>query len=184
MSKKYLSAAALCAVLLTITGCPPPGGWPLPPFGTTGVYEGTWQGRTTDQDPAKQVDILACPLTIDLTQDTTLPYPQDHGVAGTVTIDYSCLESVLPLWVEETPPPTEVNVTGLLADDGKLALVSGGCGPGVCLILTLGGEGLDSDEDGAMDHYAGAWSFIILLAGVEPFGVSGTFEVDSVDVAP
>ena len=28
-----------------------------------------------------------------------------------------------------------------------------------------------------MDSYTGDWTFVILLAGVPPFGVSGTFEV-------
>ena len=128
----------------------------------------------------KQQEILACPLTVTLTQDMTATYPKDHAVQGTVEIDYSCLEEQLPAWVEEIPPNI-IQVSGIVADDGKMALFSGGCGTGMCVVLSLGGEGTDIDADVAMDTYSGSWSFVILLAGVPPFGVSGTFEVNAVD---
>jgi hypothetical protein len=44
-------------------------------------------------------------------------------------------------------------------------------------VLSLDGQGTDDDDDGLMDTYSGTWGFTILLAGVQPFGVNGTFEV-------
>lgn len=189
MNGKIVVTVLLSVMAVLLQGCPPEGGWPLPPFDATGTYEGTWQGRTNEVEGEGEVEgeieevqvVAACPLTIELTQDLTKPYPGDHGVSGMVTIDYSCIE--LPEWAQnqETPAPSEVIVSGLLTDDGKLTLASGGCGIGLCVLLTLAGEGVDVNEDGLMDTYSGAWSYIILLAGVPPFGVSGTFEVDFVE---
>lgn len=172
--KRYLFLCLLVPVVSAfLMACPPPGGWPKPPFNAIGKYVGDWEGRTT-ADAERQQVIAACPLSMILTQDLTKPYPGDHGVQGNVTVDYSCLE--LPEWVAEQPPSV-VNVSGILGDDGKLTLLSGGCAPGVCVVLTLAGQGEDTDEDGFMDTYSGTWSYLILLAGVQPFGVSGTYEV-------
>jgi hypothetical protein len=66
-----------------------------------------------------------------------------------------------------------------LGDDGKMTLLSGGCGTGVCLVLALAGQGVDADSDGRMDTFSGSWSFVILLAGVEPFGTTGEFELNA-----
>ena len=175
MRKTLLIPFLAVAAVLTIGQAECPGEWPKPPFDTTGIYAGTWQGATNEE---KQQIVLACPLTITLEQDLTANYPNDHGVKGTVDVDYSCLE--LPEWLGEIPANT-VQVTGLLEDNGKLTLLSGGCGPGVCLVMALAGEGVDVDADGAMDTYGGSWSFTILLAGVQPFGVTGTFDVASID---
>jgi hypothetical protein len=150
----------------------------LAPFDTTGTYAGTWSGHTNEAKVEKQQTVAACPLTVTLEQDVSLAYPADHGVKGTVHVDYSCL--VLPEWVGEIPP-SDVQVAGVLADDGTLTLLSGGCGTGMCVVMALSGQGVDADSDGAMDEYGGAWSFTILLAGVQPFGVSGEFQVASVD---
>ncbi len=155
------------AVTLGTLGCPEP---PVPPFDATGQYIGTWRGTTTDQAQT----VAACLLTMVLEQDLTKPYPGSHGVQGTVTVDYSCLE--LPSWVEK-PPPSEVEVGGILADDGNLVLATGGCGPGLCIVLLLAGQGVDSNGDGRLDTYTGDWAYTILLAGVQPFGVTGGFEV-------
>mgnify|MGYP003572547369 CR=1 FL=1 len=184
MTKKCVLVCILAVSTVALQGCPPPEGWPLPPFDTTGTYEGTWQGQTNEEEPAKQQEIAACPLSVTLEQDLTQNYPGDHGVKGTVTVHYDCIE--LPEWVQnqETPPPSEVPVSGILADDGKLTLASGGCGIGLCVLLTLAGEGFDDDGDGYMDYYEGTWSYIILLAGVQPFGVQGTYMVDAVEITP
>jgi len=171
-------AMGVGVTFLAVGLCGCPNEWPPPPFDTTGTYQGTWQGKTNEADKAEVQVIEGCPLTLTLEQDVSANYPADHGVKGTAVIDYSCL--LLPEWVGEIPPAT-VNMTGLLADDGKMTLLSGGCGTGLCLVLTLAGEGADVDADGAMDTYNGAWAFTILLAGVQPFGVTGTFEVAAVD---
>lgn len=186
MNGKIVLIVVSCLSAVVLLGCPPEGGWPLPPYDATGTYEGTWQGRSYAAEGEGEAEgeeeqvqvVVACPLTIELTQDLTQPYPGDHGVSGVVTVDYSCIE--LPEWAQnqETPAPSEVLVTGLLADDGKLTLASGACGTGLCVLLTLAGNGVDVDEDGLMDTYSGAWSYIILLAGVQPFGFSGTFSVE------
>lgn len=158
---------AITILSLVLVGCPEP---PLPPFDATGTYTGEWWGTSEDQTQ----EIVACPLTMTLEQDLALPYPGDHGVRGTVTVDYSCIE--LPEWVGEIPA-AEVQVSGLLADNLDLALASGGCGTGLCVVLVLAGQAADTNDDGFMDTYAGDWSYTILLAGVQPFGVSGGFSV-------
>lgn len=161
-------------VVWTAQGCLP-GGWPAPPFDATGTYEGTWQGSTDENTPADyQQQVVACPLTVTLTQDLSAPYPGDHVVTGTVVVNYSCVE--LPEWMTEIPDSV-VQVTGLLADDGKLTLLSAACGTGACLGLGLTGDAVDEDGDGAMDAYSGEWGLAIMLAGIEAFGVDGTFEV-------
>jgi len=170
----------ISAVVLAIGLCGCPTEWPLPPFDTTGEYEGSWQGQTNEAGKAEVQIVTGCPLTLTLEQDLTLNYPGDHGVRGTVVIDYSCI--VLPEWMNGEIPPSTVEVTGLLADTGELILASGGLGPGIAVLLTLGGTGADVDADGFMDTYSGSWAFGFLLAGVQqPFGVTGTFEVASVD---
>ena len=168
---KFRIAGGLClvaVVALLAVGCPEM--FPKPPFDTTGTYAGIWSGTSTDQ--AQQV--TGCPLTLTLTQDVNANYPGDHGVSGTAVIDYSCIE--LPEWADE-PLPTEVKVGGLLEDNGKLTLLTGGCGTAVCVVLSLAGQGEDTGGDGFMDDYSGTWAFTILLAGVEPFGVNGSFDV-------
>jgi len=144
--------------------------FPDPPFDTTGDYEGTWSGHA----PQNAETVSECPLEMMLTQNVNADYPGSHAVTGMVTVDYSCMN--LPDWLE-TPPPSVVQVTGILGDDGQLGLLSGGCGTGACVVLGLSGLAQDTTDDGFMDSYAGEWSFQILLAGVEPFGFTGTFDV-------
>ena len=171
MRIRLVVAGTILLLALGLTGCPEP----VPaPFDTTGMYFGTWNGQSNEENVAEQQTVLACPLTITLEQDVSLDYPANHAVKGTVEVDYSCLE--LPDWIDEIPP-SQAQVSGLLADDGTLTLLSGGCGPGLCLVMTLSGTGVDSDSDGAMDEYGGTWSFTILLAGIRPFGVKGDFHV-------
>ena len=173
-------AIGVGAICLAVGLCGCPAEWPLPPFDTTGEYEGLWRGQTNEADKAEVQVIQGCPLSLTLEQDLTLNYPADHGVRGTAVIDYSCI--VLPEWMNGEIPPSTVEVTGILADTGELILASGGLGPGVVVLLTLGGQGTDVDGDDAMDTYSGAWAFGFLLAGVQqPFGVTGTFEVAAVD---
>jgi len=169
VSASVLALGLSCALCVGLSGCPE---GPPPPFDTTGTYAGEWWGTSDD---ALQ-EITSCPLTMTLSQDLTRLYPGDHGVEGTVVVDYSCLD--LPEWVGEVPPAT-VQVAGLLADDGTFSLVSGGCGTGICVVLGLTGQGADTDADGLMDTYAGQWTYTILLAGVPPFGVDGGFSVES-----
>jgi len=173
MRNRLSHTALFLAATVLLAGCPPPEGWPKPPSDGTGQYAGLWAGRSNEEAERQQV-IEECPLTINLVQDLTRPYPGDHAVSGTVTVDYSCI--TLPEWVNEVPPQT-VNVSGLLGDDGKLTLVSGGCAPGICVVLTLAGQGESIERGALMDHYAGSWAYLILLAGVQPFGVTGTFDV-------
>ncbi len=174
MYRTISAAVCLLAASVLAAGCPPP-----PPvlFDTTGAYAGTWQGNTNEPE-GEQQEVPACPLTITLEQDITKPFPQDRSVKGTVEINYECIE--LPEWIEELPNNT-IQVSGILGDEGGLALFSGGCTTALCLVVTLAGAGEDLDADGFMDSYSGDWSFIILLAGVQPFGVAGTFEVNAVD---
>lgn len=172
--QKNLSRSMLMGMLfMALTGCPPQGGFPLPPFDTSGAYSGTWSGTSSDQAQT----VAECPLELTLTQDLSLAFPGDHGVQGIVTIDYACIE--LPEWAQEEPQPSTVEVGGVLESNGRLTLLSGECGTGYCVVLSLSGQGEDTDDDGFMDTYSGDWSYQILLAGVEPFGFDGTFAVDA-----
>lgn len=168
---KTFSVLLACAIVLVgLSGCPDGG---PPPFDTTGDYSGTWSGQTEGAEKAQ--DVVACPLTMSLIQSAEAAYPKNRGVTGVVEVDFSCL--TLPEWIAE-PPPALVHVTGILLDDGTLGLLSGGCGTGMCVALGLKGAGEDVDLDGFMDTYAGEWSYVILLAGVQPFGVTGVFSVE------
>lgn len=146
---------------------------PAPPMDATGTYAGTWQGQNEDGTE----EVSACALTVTLDQNPAAGFPGNHGVTGTVTINYDCF--TLPDWLD-TPPASEVQVSGIWADDGQLGLASGGCGTGMCVVLLLDGIGEDLDSDGYMDRYTGDWGYAILLAGVQPFGFEGTFAVDVV----
>ncbi|NIA15026.1 MAG: hypothetical protein GWP08_13215 [Nitrospiraceae bacterium] len=168
---KSLTMLLLSALAVTaFSGCPPGG---PPPFDASGDYSGTWSGQTEGAE--KTEEVVACPLTMSLVQAAEAAYPKNRGVTGVVEIDFSCL--VLPEWIEE-PPPALVNVTGILLDDGTLGLLTGGCGTGLCVALGLKGTGEDVDLDGFMDTYSGEWSYVIMLAGVQPFGVKGVFSVE------
>lgn len=170
---KYpLALAALTLVAISLAGCPPQQ-IPIPPFDATGTYAGTWTG-TQDGDGAKQ-EVLECPLTLTLTQNVAAPFPQNFGVQGTAVINYDCFD--LPAWLE-TPPPSTVNVSGVLETNGRLTLLSGACGTGACVILSLAGAGAEIYSNGTMDTYDGNWNYAIALAGVAPFGFTGTYTTD------
>lgn len=154
---------------IAMTGCP--GTFPPPPYDATGTYTGTWKGKSNEDNPQR---VKECPLQIVLTHNPAADFPEDHLVQGIVTIDYSCIE--FPEWAE-TPPSSVVEVGGVLQDNGTLSLISGGCTTALCVVLTLTGAGVDEDGDGLLDSYSGAWAYTILLAGVEPFGFTGKFQV-------
>ncbi len=172
MKKVFAPLTLLVFGSVTLAGCPVPQNAPVPPFDASGTYVGTWSGSTTTDATAKQ-DVEECPLEFTLTQDVDAGWPQRFGVSGTAVIDYSCLE--LPEWVE-TPPPSEIQVGGVMDEQGKVGLVSAGCGTGMCVALGLDGPGVDADGDGLMDSISGEWQYSILLAGFTPFIVRGSFE--------
>jgi len=168
------SAGTVCAAALALSGCPPVGGTPVPRFDASGVYEGTWNGTTASGTKAEEAqEVLACPLEFTLTQNVSAPWPQSFGVSGSAVIDYSCL--TLPEWVE-TPPPGVVQLSGVMDDQGKVGLLTGGCGTGMCVVLGMDGPGVDADDDGQMDSFSGEWQFSLLLAGYTPFTIRGSFE--------
>jgi hypothetical protein len=183
-----LSVMALVAAL-GLAGCPTQS---TPPFDTTGDYAGTWSGITYDvpdetegevegetegEAPVVKQTIEGCPLELALVHDVDAITPGNYFVRGTATIDYTCI--ALPDRFV-APPPSTVTVSGLLQQDGTLTLASGGCGTGYCVVLTLDGAGADSDSDGFMDQYDGDWTWLLLLAGVAPFGSTGTYTLDLV----
>ncbi|MBL7649688.1 MAG: hypothetical protein JNK74_26225 [Candidatus Hydrogenedentes bacterium] len=172
--RKHLSRSVLTGmILVALTGCPPEGGFPVPPFDTSGAYSGSWSGTSSDDAQT----VAECPLELTLTQNLSLAFPGDHGVQGVATIDYTCIE--LPEWAQGETQPSTVEVGGVLESNGRLTLVSAACGTGYCVVLSLAGQGEDADSDGLMYTYAGDWSYQILLAGFEPFGFEGTFVVDA-----
>jgi hypothetical protein len=170
--KRILPTLATVAFAASaLTGCPPPGGAPVPPFDAMGVYAGTWNGTATGG--GKEQEVAECPLELTLEQDVNAPWPQRFGVSGTVYVDYSCIE--LPEWAE-TPPPSMVQVGGVMDEQGKVGLLTGACGTGMCVALGLDGPGVDTDGDGFMDTFSGGWQYSLLLAGFTPFTVQGSFE--------
>ena len=76
-----------------------------------------------------------------------------------------------------------MQVSGILEDNGRLSLLSGGCGTGFCVVLGLAGQGEDTDGDGFLDTYTGDWSYQILLACVEPFGFEGIITINTIPPA-
>lgn len=155
------------------------------PFDTTGDYVGAWSGTAQDEpegeDAVKQIEpgdiqiVEDCPLSMTLVQNVDAGFPSNLRVDGTVTVDYACVD--LPSRFLSIPPTT-VNVGGFLQENGNLTLLSGGCSTGFCVVLTMDGRGEDVDGDGFMDSYAGDWNYLILLAGVVPFGFEGTFSLE------
>lgn len=175
MMSKLLMSVVCVGMMVGLAGCPNTQ-FPPPPFDASGTYVGTWSGDVVSNEPAtKQVEVTNCPLTLDLTQNLDGAFPTNFGVNGMATIDFSCIE--LPDRFPETPP-SMVQVGGIMSDAGKLVLASGGCGTGVCALLTLDGQGEDTDNDGSMDMYDGTWQFTIALAGVLPYQITGTFATD------
>lgn len=160
------------AMSLALQGCPPGTPPPVPPMDATGSYTGNWSG--TPSGTAEQ-DVTDCPLSLTLTQNVSAQWPASFAVNGTALIDYSCFN--LPEWIE-TPPPSTVNVGGVMDQQGNLTLLSGGCGTGLCVVLSLAGTCDDTDDDGAADLYDGTWTYTLLLAGVQPFGFTGTYTTD------
>lgn len=166
------------------------------PLDATGTYSGKWSfldnettlDNSTAPDPSAVViglsdnatpgKIIDCPLNMELSQDTTLDPPQNLAVNGTVHIDFSCLEeaSGWPSWAE-TPAPTTVTVTGLMDAAGNLDMLSGGCGPGTCVVLALDGVAHGEDGGSLMTRYSGNWGFAIGFAFLGTLGGAGTFEV-------
>ena len=175
MLSRFGMVFALCVAAVSLTGCPPGTELPVPPFDATGTYVGTWSGQATTG--ATKQEIAACPLELTLTQNTAANWPQSFAVTGSVFIDFSCIE--LPEWAEDQElEPGLVQVTGVMNEPGQLGLLTGGCGTGLCVVLGLDGTGVDADNDGMMDTYAGDWAFSLLLAGVEPLTIRGSFDAE------
>lgn len=172
MGNRFTKAVWAGAWCMILAGCPPVEDAPRPPFDATGDYAGTWTGSTTT-NATKQQDVAACPVEISLTQNVAAPWPQRFAVSGTASIDYSCIE--LPEWIE-TPPPSTVQVGGVMDEQGKVGLLTGACGTGLCVVLGLDGPGIDEDGDGFMDSFSGEWQYSLLLAGFTPFTIRGSFQ--------
>lgn len=168
--KRWIAPLTAMVFAGLLAGCPPP-----PPFSAAGTFEGTWSGQETSEAPMKQEpqQVVDCPLTLVLTQNVEQGGFGAYRVQGTATVNYSCID--LPAWLGEIPA-SNVEVGGLMTKEGHLTLLSGGCGTGLCVVLSLDGQGVDSDADGLMDTYAGDWNYTLLFPGFTPFGFEGTFE--------
>lgn len=161
--KRLLVIASLGFALFLLVGakgCEPEN----PPFDATGEYSGEWWSG----------EGAHCPLYASITMNAAPVYPPLWNPQATFTIDFSCIE--LP---EGFPPlePVDIKVGGQLDINGNLTFATGGCGVPYCILFGTAGVGADSDANGFMDTYTGTWSLVILLAGFEPFGVSGQFEL-------
>ncbi len=201
MYKKTLSTIFLLAAAIVLMGqsssC-------TAPMDATGNYTGTW--TLFIKDNGTVIDELDCPLSMVLEQDITRDPPENVSVNGTVHVEYTCLEDGpnWPAWAE-IPEPSNVKVAGTMDENGKLVLLSGGCGPGTCVILVLDGQGetgpIDDEDDNNEDNttaqvyspgsietaqageiapmtkYSGNWAFAIGVAFLGNAGDNGTFEV-------
>lgn len=158
------------------------------PINATGTYSGKWMFDVKDE-AGNIIDTAECPLEMTLQQDVTLNPPQNLKVTGIVHVDFSCLDEV-PTWPEwaQIPEPSDVQVSGSMDTNGKLTLLSGGCGPGTCIILSISGMGekVATEEAGdgeipAMAKYSGEWGFAIGVAFLGQTGGKGTFVVNRVE---
>jgi len=142
-----------------------------PPYDATGYYEGEWWSGEGEH----------CPITATMTMVADPIYPPLWAPQATFHVDFSCIE--MP---EGIPPlePVDIVTAGLLDINGNLTYASGGCGVPFCIIFATAGVGDDLDEDGLMDTYAGTWSLTILLAGFQPFGCAGEFELNRTEEEP
>lgn len=142
------------------------------PMDATGDYTGTWKGL--------EENAPECPLSMTLTQDVEAEPPENLKVHGTVYVDYDCID--FPEWFP-TPDTAVMEVSGLMdPNTGKIALGSAGCGPGVCAILALDGQGVSEESGGEystayMSSYSGTWSFAVGIAFFNAMGAQGSFQV-------
>ncbi len=158
------------------------------PMNATGSYSGKWTFDVKDET-GTVIDTVECPLEMTLQQDVTLNPPQNLKVTGMVHVDFSCLEEV-PTWPDwaKIPEPSDVQVSGTMDTKGKLTLLSGGCGPGTCVILSISGTGekappedAGEGEIPAMATYSGEWGFAIGVAFLGQTGGKGRFDVTRVE---
>lgn len=161
---QYVVAAFLILFLVGANGpCDPV----PPPYDTTGEYEGDWWSGEGEH----------CPVAIEMEMDAAPAFPALWGPAATFHVDFSCIE--LP---PEFPPlePIDINTVGILDENGNLIFTAIGCGIGFCVNFDSAGVGVDLDADAMMDEYSGEWAFLIMVAGFQPFGVAGEFDVMAV----
>lgn len=181
MNKRYfLNTVFIAAALVSMAQAPSC----TAPMNATGTYSGKWTMPITENDVV--VGSVDCPLEMTLTQNISMQPPDNLKVTGTVHVDFSCLAEVptWPAWAT-IPEPSDVPVSGLMEQSGKLTLLSGGCGPGTCVILSIAGSGAaDAAQNGqvpAMTGYSGEWGFAIGVAFLGNAGGKGTFEVTKVE---
>lgn len=162
--KNILTLSLFGLILLIAMGANGPCDPIDPPYDATGFYTGEWWSGEGER----------CPIDATFTMDATPVNPPLWAPQAGFTIDFSCLE--LPEWV---PPlePILINAAGLLDGNGIMTFASGGCGTPFCILFATTGQGEDVDLDGMMDTYVGEWSLTILLAGFQPFGVAGEFDL-------
>ena len=165
------------------------------PMDATGSYSGTWTFYVKDNGTV--IDELDCPLSMTLEQDVAQDPPENLSVNGTIHVDFSCLDEA-PNWPPgaAVPEPSDVAVGGTMDANGKIVLLSGGCGPGTCIILALDGQGEAgvrdnstarsigcqsltpaADDIPSMQHYSGEWGIAIGVAFLGSVADNGTFAV-------
>ena len=143
--------AGALAPILFLSGCPL---LPQPPFDASGDYTGSWESNETK---------AACPFTMSLIHKADFIYPFNHQVIGTVEFSYGCLiDNELLTQIQDELPELVIPVFGSLKDDGSGALSLGIDTDTLefpfSINLQFDGTGVDEDEDGVMDSYAGTYS--------------------------
>jgi len=170
MSKKSLfpQVAILGLLLIFTMGVQGPCDPVPPPFDTTGDYEGEWWSGESE----------LCQVSAQMTMDAAPLFPPIWLPSATFHVDLSCIE--VPEWL---PPlvPIDIYSVGALDEYGNLIFGAMACGPGFCVTFDSVGIGEDLDQDGMMDEYTGSWAYMILIAGIQPFGVVGEFEMIAVE---
>ena len=160
---KWFFVILICAAMVGNLGCDT-----LPPVDATGTYAGTWSSGTE----------IECALIFDLDTDTEA---EEQNLSGTVSIDVSCLATLLAQ-NENVPPAAQTTLetilSELLQDDIVLDLegilvpllygielntpdLPNECDEGFCINLVFAGFGEDVDLDMHVDSFSG--SLIILF---------------------
>ncbi len=161
-----LRAALALAPFLALSGCPV--GYVIPPFDSSGTYEGSWEAVLEGS-----TDEIRCTCALDLEQDLILAFPEDHVIRGVITLNMTCPDASRELGRLGFPGIVHLEIEGVQLPDGRLYFAAGDCAELVCEGIVLSAVGADTDDDGRMDTVEGAWAFgavfasdIVMLRGV------------------
>nr|AUN37003.1 hypothetical protein [uncultured bacterium] len=170
MLKKIVLFALAGVVGAGLSGCP----GLMPPFDTTGAYEGVFSLGTSDVQIAD-----GCDISVELSQNINAGPLENAKVTGTVNLSLTCvasgmtkgtpIEDLLDGILGQLLGVSPLEVEGVLLPNGTLELSTGDllaeCPEGGCEKLILLGQGTDEDGDGKMDSYSGTIGGLVQVSG-------------------